>query len=136
LALALADGPQPGPADAITAAICIAPVVAGVALAASDLGRQAVRGIIAFAAGDQSRGVVRVNNSLEGAADHINRISQRGPGDPGDEDPNFIRDMLNHAQKHLNNAQKYIGRVRGKTRERLQEQIDDLQSWVDAARGG
>jgi hypothetical protein len=46
LALALADGPQPGPADAITAAICIAPVVAGLAVATSELASHAARGAL------------------------------------------------------------------------------------------
>jgi hypothetical protein len=80
-----------------------------------------------------SKGVEQANTSLGIAADHIARI---GGMPPDDEDPDFISDMLKDAQKHLNNAEKYIRRVRGKTREDLQRQLDGLQKWVDNVRGG
>jgi len=53
---------------------------------------------------------------------------------PDDDDPRFVRDMVNHAQKHRNNAKKYVENVSGKTRRELDRLIGDMQRRVDAAR--
>ncbi|MGH7466187.1 MAG: RHS repeat-associated core domain-containing protein, partial [Longimicrobiales bacterium] len=72
-----------------------------------------------YMAGRHSRGVDRVNTSVSIANEHLGRVAGMPPDD---DDPQFVRDMVNHAQKHLNNAKKYIKDVSGKTRDQLKRQ--------------
>jgi hypothetical protein len=63
--------------------------------------------------GRHRQAVNRVNKSLEIAAAHLGRIASMPPDQ---NDPDFVRDMLDHAQKHINNAKKNVENAVGRTR--------------------
>ena len=70
----------------------------------------------------QGRNIGKTEGQLEVALTHIDRIASLGPGD---QDPDGKRrDWTKHAQKALNNALKYVDRVRGKTQDALRDQIN------------
>jgi hypothetical protein len=87
---------------------------------------------VAFS-GRHAEGIDRVNTALGIASEHLGRIAGMPPGD---NDPDFIRDMVRHAQKHLNNAGKYLKYVRGRTQERLRREIDEMRQQIDRISGG
>lgn len=84
-------------------------------------------------ASKQSQGIERTTTSLDIAQQHLDQIGNLGPND---DDPfGKTRDWLNHARKHLKNAEKYAEKVRGKSREELQRRIDDLAKQIDDVSG-
>jgi RHS repeat-associated protein len=84
-----------------------------------------------YLAGQHRLGADRVGTEISIAGEHMDRVAGMPPDD---DDPRFVRDMVNHAQRHLNNAKKYVEKVSGKTRRELDRQIGDMQRRVDEAR--
>lgn len=77
-----------------------------------------------YFATSQARNVGRTEAQLDVARTHIDQIANLGPGD---QDPDGKkRDWTKHAQRALNNALKYVERVRGKTQDALRDQINQL----------
>lgn len=128
-----------GAAGIITGlAIAVTALVAGDELSdALDQGVRGGAGLIKGAIGAigavfssaHAKGVDRTNTSLNIAQEHLNRIGGLGPNDP---DPSGKkRDWIKDAKKHLGNAQKYVEKVKGKTRDELQRRIDDVAKQID-----
>jgi hypothetical protein len=115
------------------AAACAIPVVAPVCVSTATL----VGGAVVLAAtnvgillsGRHRRAVSRTQTSLDIAGAHIAAAASGPPN--GDEDPNWMKDKLDDARKHLNNARKYVKDALGKRREELQREIDRLQKLAD-----
>jgi hypothetical protein len=65
----------------------------------------------------------KTNAQLNVALQHITQIEGLGPND---EDPEGKkRDWTKHAKKALNNARKFVEKVRGKTQDALKRAIDE-----------
>jgi NAD(P)-dependent dehydrogenase (short-subunit alcohol dehydrogenase family) len=90
----------------------------------------AIGGALAYAG--HSRAVGRVERSLSTAEAHITAAAGPPPG--GGDDPHWEEDKLKQAQKHINNARKYVKDALGKTRKELDQRIEDAQRAVDVAR--
>lgn len=105
------------------AAAAAAPYVAAAAIVGG------VAGGIYYA--DHARATSRVRTSLQIAQEHIDAA---GAPPPGGEDPDWKNDKLKQAQKHLNNAKKYVKDVLGKTKAELEKQIEQDQQKLNAMR--
>jgi RHS repeat-associated protein len=79
-----------------------------------------------------ARAVGRTQTALDVARKHIDAASGPPPG--GGEDPNWEEDKLKQAQKHINNARKYVKDALGKTRRQLERDIDNAQRALDSTR--
>jgi uncharacterized protein RhaS with RHS repeats len=117
LSPAVVDTPPRGLLAAL--AVVAAPVEAPVAI----LGLVALGGVTVYLASKQSHYIDKTEGALAKAVEHLDQIGNLGPDD---EDPEGkTRDWINHARKHLNNARKFVQKVVGKTRERLDEAIEE-----------
>jgi uncharacterized protein RhaS with RHS repeats len=71
----------------------------------------------------QAHWVDKTNAQLSVALQHITQIEGLGPND---QDPDGKkRDWTKHAKKALNNARKFVEKVRGKTQDALKQAIDE-----------
>jgi hypothetical protein len=90
-----------------------------------------VRGVVALGAmagalyADHQTALGRVERSLEIVNDHLADAAS-GPPDGG-EDPNWLKDKLDDARKHINNAKRYVkDAIRGsKTRREAERAIQE-----------
>jgi hypothetical protein len=76
---------------------------------------------------DHQTALGRVQRSLEIANDHLGDAASGPPN--GDEDPNWLKDKLDDARKHINNARRYVqDAIRGsRTRRDAERAIQEAE---------
>lgn len=92
-----------------------------------------VRGIVTVGAmagalyADHQTALGRVERSLDIANDHLGQAASGPPN--GDEDPNWVKDKLDDARKHINNAKRYVqDAIRGsRTRRDAERAIQEAE---------
>ncbi len=118
------------------ALVCGIPVLLPACWATASLigGALATTGVAVglWLSGRHRQAVDRVETDLSIAGEHIDAAA--GGPDNGDEDPNWVKDKLDDAQKHLNNARKHVEKAVGRTRRELERRIDEAQRQVDRLR--
>jgi hypothetical protein len=124
-------GLTPALACAMAMPVCIQVTVSTGALVAGAAiaGATAIGNVLS---GRHAAAVDRTVTSLDIAGSHIVDAATGPPN--GDDDRNWVKDKLDDAQKHINNARKYVQKAVGRTRRDLEQQIDRAQQQVDRLR--
>ena len=109
----------------LTPACVLAPQVCWAGAAAVLRGIVSVGALAGALYADHKTALDRVNTDLDRATEHL--VAGASGPDNGDEDPSWLKDKLDDARKHLNNARDHIrGAIRGsRSRREAQERIDE-----------
>ncbi len=79
---------------------------------------------------EQQKNTGRAEAQIRQAVTHLGGVANMN-NDPNNQDPNQRRAWLKHAQKAINNARKFAGKVIGKSGEQLQDIVRRLQELHD-----